>query len=73
MLCGSQMLLECSQLEDALLELRVRAAMASNRLVRMENPILRAKLRGAQVRMDAAIAATAAAATADGAGSMELD
>lgn len=43
--CGTQMLREVQQMHDAVLEYKVDVAISSNRLTRLDNPIVHDKLR----------------------------
>ncbi len=51
-----QMIIEARQLQDAVLESRVQLAKTTNRLVQMDNPIIRLKLRELKRKADAVIA-----------------
>lgn len=47
----AQMLLEAAEMRENIMELRVNAAITSNRIARMDNPIIRAKIVGLQRKM----------------------
>ena len=51
-----QMLIEARQLHDAVLETRVQLAKTTNRLIQLDNPVLRTKLRELKRKADAVIA-----------------
>ena len=51
-----QMIIETRQLQDAVLESRVQLAKTTNKLIQMDNPIIRSKLRELKRKADAVIA-----------------
>ncbi len=51
-----QMLIEARQLHDLVLETRVQLAKTTNRLIQLDNPVLRTKLRELKRKADAVIA-----------------
>ena len=53
---GLQMIIETRQLQDAVLESRVQLAKTTNKLIQMDNPIIRLKLRELKRKADAVIA-----------------
>ena len=50
------MLIEARQLHDAVLETRVQLAKTTNRLIQLDNPILRTKLKELKRKADSVIA-----------------
>ena len=54
--CVLQMLIEARQLRDAVLETRVQLAKTTNRLIQLDNPVLRTKLKELKRKADAVIA-----------------
>lgn len=57
--CGTdavQMLIEARQLHDTVLETRVQLAKTTNRLIQLDNPVLRTKIKELKRKADAVIA-----------------
>lgn len=54
-----QMILETQQMRDEVMATRVRLAVSSNKLVRLDNPIVRERVERLKARMYAALETTA--------------
>lgn len=52
-----QMFLECQKMHDEVLEVKVQAAITSNKLLRIDNPIMNDKLASLKRKADECLAA----------------
>ncbi len=60
------MVLETEQMQDEVLEMRTRAAISHNKLVRLDNPIVANKIRTLSQQAEQALAEMQTSAVEDG-------